>query len=65
MARFLNWRLFIPLIGLLITNAAGNLLTPGIMSEEVELLPNTQEFVGFLQSALKGTEVEVRKFFDF
>lgn len=30
------------------------------MSEEVDLLPNTQEFVGFLQSALKGTEVEIR-----
>jgi hypothetical protein len=58
MANF--WRLFIPFVGLLISYATGNLLTPGIMSEEVEILPNTQEFVGFLQSALKGTEVELR-----
>ncbi|KAI6176612.1 hypothetical protein M3Y97_00817200 [Aphelenchoides bicaudatus] len=60
MARFLNWRLFILIFGFLLNHISGNLLTPGIVSEEVELLPNTQEFIGFLQSALKGTEVELR-----
>ncbi|KAI6241689.1 hypothetical protein M3Y99_00330500 [Aphelenchoides fujianensis] len=38
----------------------GNLLIPGIMTETVELVPKAQEYVGFLQSALNGTEVEVR-----
>ncbi|KAI6187775.1 hypothetical protein M3Y98_00281200 [Aphelenchoides besseyi] len=37
-----------------------NLLIPGIMKEEVELVSHAQEYVGFLQSALNGTEVEIR-----
>lgn len=59
MVRYLSWRLFIPLfIWISITNA--NLLIPGIMSEEVDLAPNSQEYAGFLQLALNGTEVEIR-----
>ncbi|KAH7732360.1 Protein C52B9.4 [Aphelenchoides avenae] len=38
----------------------GNMLIPGIMSEEVELNDKTQEYLGFLQSALNQTEVEIR-----
>uniref|UniRef100_A0A915DPL6 Uncharacterized protein n=1 Tax=Ditylenchus dipsaci TaxID=166011 RepID=A0A915DPL6_9BILA len=30
------------------------------MTETVELSANTQEYLGFLQSALNGTEVEIR-----
>lgn len=59
MASFLNWPLLIPLI-LTFTSTNANLLIPGIMSEQVELSLNSQEFVGFLQSALNGTEVELR-----
>lgn len=38
----------------------GNLLIPGIMVEKVELSPKSQEYLGFLQSALNKTEVEIR-----
>uniref|UniRef100_A0A914HNY0 Transmembrane protein 87A n=1 Tax=Globodera rostochiensis TaxID=31243 RepID=A0A914HNY0_GLORO len=37
-----------------------NLLIPGIMTERVQLTPKSQEYIGFLQSALNGTEVEIR-----
>ncbi|KAI1718291.1 lung seven transmembrane receptor domain-containing protein [Ditylenchus destructor] len=40
--------------------AIANLLIPGIMTETVQLAPNYPEYLGFLQSALNGTEVEIR-----
>ncbi|KAF7634810.1 hypothetical protein Mgra_00005703 [Meloidogyne graminicola] len=37
-----------------------NLLIPGIMTEKIQLMPKSQEYLGFLQSSLNKTEVEVR-----
>lgn len=56
MIRLLYWGLVIPLL----INVHANLLIPGIMKEEVKLVSGAQEYVGFLQSALEETEVEVR-----
>jgi hypothetical protein len=54
-----RWRLIVFILNYALV-ANGNFLIPGIMNEKVELTPNSQEYVGFLQSALNGTEVEVR-----
>lgn len=53
------WRLLLSLI-VYIPFTSANLLIPGIMTETVEIASNAQEFVGFLQLALNGTEVEIR-----
>ncbi|VDK55949.1 unnamed protein product [Anisakis simplex] len=45
--------------GALLTVSA-HLLTPAIISTDLELKPETVEYVGFPQSALNGTEVEIR-----
>jgi hypothetical protein len=50
---------FILLVDFVVSTNA-NLLIPGIMAERVEMASNAQEFVGFLQSALNGTEVEIK-----
>ncbi|TMS36721.1 hypothetical protein L596_003817 [Steinernema carpocapsae] len=40
--------------------ASSNLLIPGIMHNTVDLKKSTNEFLGFPQAALNGTEVEIK-----
>ncbi|KAL3078381.1 hypothetical protein niasHS_012042 [Heterodera schachtii] len=54
------WLLLLPSFLFLLRFSHANLLIPGIMTERVELAPKSQEYIGFLQSALNGTEVEIR-----
>ncbi|KAL7078462.1 hypothetical protein ACQ4LE_002678 [Meloidogyne hapla] len=56
----LNIIFFFILILQLLRFTTANLLIPGIMTERVELMPKSQEYLGFLQSSLNKTEVEVR-----
>nr|CAD2190554.1 unnamed protein product [Meloidogyne enterolobii] len=56
----LNIIFFFVLILQLLRLTTTNLLIPGIMTEKVDLMPKSQEYLGFLQSSLNKTEVEVR-----
>ncbi|CAK5087275.1 unnamed protein product [Meloidogyne enterolobii] len=56
----LNIIFFFLLILQLLRLTTTNLLIPGIMTEKVDLMPKSQEYLGFLQSSLNKTEVEVR-----
>ncbi|KAK0397125.1 hypothetical protein QR680_001995 [Steinernema hermaphroditum] len=50
-----------PITWLLVAQSiAANLLIPGIMHDNIVLKKDTNEFLGFPQAALKGTEVEIK-----
>uniref|UniRef100_A0AAF5PPG9 Transmembrane protein 87A n=2 Tax=Wuchereria bancrofti TaxID=6293 RepID=A0AAF5PPG9_WUCBA len=52
------WLLFVAII--LNGSCLSHLLAPAILSTKLQLKPDTIEYVGFPQSALNGTEVEIR-----
>uniref|UniRef100_F1L0U6 Transmembrane protein 87A n=1 Tax=Ascaris suum TaxID=6253 RepID=F1L0U6_ASCSU len=53
-------RFYVCFLMVLVYHSDAHLLTPAILSTDLELKPDTVEYVGFPQSALNGTEVEIR-----